>query len=310
MFETTKISHYDKASPPHCGNQVILGVLVTALVFLPVPFVMAERLTTQQTAEQPFANVEIAHALLTAPIVPSAAQDLANDFLAHTLPKLLMDSRLAHQLGFDDGRTETVTLDQALPLFRIYRNDVLKYLTERLDPLFAVNNTNNWVENSARELVARRLIFPIKINKETDSNSYWSSITLEQSSPNSWRIIQFGAPKLSRAMKDPRLSKALNAKQQNHFVLWIPDLNRHYLGEVTPASSDLSLATITLTVLFDDPLTHRRPGDRVEATSLEFIEDLKQLYEDLDLPKKLSRQRGLPKQGEVQRQGQIPRQAR
>ena len=59
---------------------------------------------------------------------------------------------------------------------------------------------------------------------------------------------------------------------------------------------------VSLTALFNDPLAHRNAGDLMgDVTSIEFLEHLKQLYQDLDLPKKLRGQNG---------QKQIPTQAR
>jgi hypothetical protein len=241
---------------------------------------------------------------MTAPIVPLEAQDLASSFIDHTLPKLLADDiRLARQLGFREGMNDTAILDRALPLLRIYRKDVIQYATEtKPDPLKVVNNANNWQKNPAGRLVPKRMVFPIKAHEATSElDPYsWSSITLEYSPSGAWRIIQFGAPILSQAIK------RFETRQTNQFLLWIPDLNRHYLGQISTGGADTPLASIELTALFDDSLAHRKAGDKFEATSPEFIEHLKQLYQDLDLPKK-------PPRGQTQSsptQTQTPIQAR
>jgi hypothetical protein len=305
MFETIRISLFNSGSLSPCGNRLVAAALIATLFSLPVPTVWAEAepCKTDKIAQAPgpFETDKIAKALMTAPIVPPEAQDLASSFLEQTLPKLLTDdSRLAHQLGFDDSRNETVTLDRALPLMRIYRNDILGYLKTQLDPCIkarvdpfsVVNNINNW-RLDAGNLIAKRLVFPVKINNASSESESWLSVTLEQSPLGAWRIIQVGAPKLSRAIK--RFET-----KPNHFLLWIPDLNRHFLGHVSPGRSDVSNFTITLTALFDDTIIRwkdehgeehtRKAGEDFEATSEEFIIRLKKLYEDLDLPRKLRSQ--------------------
>jgi len=138
-----------------------------------------------------------------------------------------------------------------------------------------VNDKNNWLQNKDGRLVPRRILFLLKVHDSAyEAGDTSSSVTMEQSEDgSSWRIIQVGAPKLSRAMnqfKDPGI---------NHFLLWIPDLNRHYLGKVRDH-------TVTLTVLFRDRLLKGEPG-KDQAINPEYFAKLKRLYEELDLPKKL-----------------------
>jgi len=259
-------------------NRLIAVALLSTLFSSPLPAVWAA----------PFENPDIAKALSNPPIVPPEAQDLASSFLDHTLPRLLEDdARLAPQLGFGDSMNNPVIVDRALPLMRIYRNDVFKYATGKLKPLDLVNNTTNWMKDQAGRLIPNRVVFSLKVNSSTsEAGPYsWSSLTLEKSQAGSWRIIQVGAPKLSRAMR------VFEAPDTNHFLLWIPDLNRHYLGQIK-VGADAANPSIILTALFNDSLTHRTAGDRFDATSKEFFEHLKKLYEYLDLPKKLRGQSG------------------
>jgi hypothetical protein len=146
------------------------------------------------------------------------------------------------------------------------------------------NNDNNWRRDQSRRLIAKRMIFPVKIQKpKSDSGSYWSSITLEQSPSGTWRIIQAGAPKLSQAVK------RFERSEKDQFLLWIPDLNRHYLGRLIAKRSDVSIVTIKLTTLFEDRLTHRSAGQEFEITDEGFIKGLLQLIKDLEFPKKSRR---------------------
>ena len=298
MRETIQTFLYNNGLLRSWSYHLVALSLATMLSSLPVPALLAAVFTEE----------EIAKAVMSDPIVPSDAKGLATRFLEQTLPKLLTnDIRLIRQFGFSESLDDTVSLGQTLPLIRIYRNDILKWINEKSDPLFMANNTNNWVkDNTSRLLVPRRLIFPIKIKQtNSDSDSNWSSITIEQSeSGGNWRIIQAGAPKLSGAMKREIEKGGPNGKF--HFLLWIPDLNRHYLGQVLPRPSDVSPVTIILTTLFDDRLTHRKAGDQFEITDNDFIMHLKQLFEDLAFPKKLPRStQGQPGVQGVTQQNQI-----
>jgi hypothetical protein len=248
-------------------KRCVVIALLTALFCSPPPVVWAA----------PFENADIAKALIAPPNVPQESEELVRSFLDHTLPHLLADdARLAHQLGLGDSMSNPILIDRALPIMLIRRDDVMKLLAGKAKPLDLVNNTNNWMKDKADRLIPIRIVFSLKMNNSTpDAETYsWSSVTMEQSREGSWRIIQVGAPKLSRAMRkyeDPHA---------NHFLLWIPDLNRHYLGQISATDH-----SIILTKLFNDRLTHREPGTPFEVTE-KFLKDLMKLYEDLDLPKK------------------------
>lgn len=323
MFETIKIFPYSDAALHPLVNRSIAVALFAILFSSPVPGVWAAPLEHPDSAKTvsaspnvpqksqdlassfaaPFEDSDIAKALSAPPNVPPEAQDLTSSFLDHTLPRLLADDdRIASQLGFGDSMNNPVTVDRALPLMLISRNDIFNFVAGKPKPLNMVNNTNNWTKDNAGKLVPNRIVFLLKVNNSTSEGGpySWSSVTMEKSQEGPWRIIQVGAPKLSRAM-----SKALaksEARQTNHFLLWIPDLNRHYLGQIDAAVADAAPPPVSLTALFNDPLAHRNAGDLMgDVTSIEFLEHLKQLYQDLDLPKKLRGQNG---------QKQIPTQAR
>jgi hypothetical protein len=239
----------------------------------------------------PFKPSDIVEALSAPPNVPPASQSLAVGFLDHTLPRLLNDDeRLAHQLGFNDSLSNEIMIERVLSVMIIRRADLLEVVAGKRKPLELVNNINNWRQESGR-LIPRRMVFLLKglsIGSEADACSC-SSITLEQSQEGSWRIFQVGAPKLSRAMN--RYGK------DNYFLVWLPDLNRHYLGKIIP-TDDARLPKILLTALFDDRVIRvkdadgsrtREAGEIFDASSEEFFKRLRDLYEDLELPKKLPR---------------------
>lgn len=265
MLQTIKISQYSERVLPSYVKHSIAVALLATLFAQPIPAVWGAQ----------FEIDKIEKTLAAPPYVPEQSQNLANSFLDHTLPKLLADDeRLAHQLGFGDGVSNPIMIDRALAIMVIRRDEVLSLIEGKATPLDLVNNTNNWLEDEAGRLVPKRIIFLLQAHDSTsEAGDIWSSVTMEQSDDgSSWRIIQAGAPKLSQAMNQ------YGASGGNYFLLWIPDLNRHYLGKIQDH-------VVTLKVLFTDRLTDGFPGKNQPIDS-EFLSKLKRLYEELDLPKK------------------------
>jgi hypothetical protein len=258
----------------------------------------------------PFDIDKIENALAAPPYMPQGSQDLANSFITHTLPKLVVsDERLAHQLGFGEAAGNQVTIDRAFAMMLIHRDEVLSLIEGKAKPpnlVNLVNNTNNWLQDDTGRLVPKRIVFLLKAHDSaTEAGNMWSSVTMEQSDDgSSWRIIQVGAPKLSRAMNQQGSSGG------NYFLLWITDLNRHYLGSIKDH-------VVTLKVLFKDRLLNGDPNDNQPINS-EYLIKLKHLYEELDFPKKLHpktsdvlkpaqvQENTRPKTGETQKPAQAP----
>ena len=298
MFETIRISRYSE-SLLHAWVKHSIAISLLAILFsTPLSAVWAIQIenhgigksdTAKADITADITNVEIDNALSSPPNVPPESEKLVRSFLDYTLPHLLVDDEgLAHQLGLGDSMSDPILIDRALPIMLIRRDDVMKLITKEANPFELVNNPNNWRKDKAGRLVPNRIVFSLRRNN-SDSEAgphTWSSVTLEQSREGSWRIIQVGAPKLSRAMNQYADSGV------NHFILWIPDLNRHYLGKIQNHG-------VTLKVLFKDRLTESEPG-KDQPINAHFLAKLKQLYEYLELPKKLR-----PKTD----QGQTPTQA-
>jgi hypothetical protein len=269
MFETIKTSPFPKALQQIFRNRATDGIVIATIFFMLVPTVWADSDNNSNN------NSEIVAALSTSKTVPPEAQDLASSFVDHTLPRLLADDvRVAAQLGFGGTLGDTVVLGQALPLMIIYHKDVLKFAGGNSGPIDLVNNTNNWIKDQAGKLSPRRMVFSLKVNdgaSESGTHS-WSSVTVEHSPSGSWRVFQVGAPKLAQAMN------RYQAPGATYFLLWIPDLNRHYLGQIGP---DAAHPKVTLTVLFNDPLAQRSPGEQIDVASPNFIRKLIDLYQRL-----------------------------
>jgi hypothetical protein len=268
MLQTIKISQYSERVLPSYVKHSIAVALLATLFPQPIPAVWGAQ----------FEIDKIEKALAAPPYVPEQSQNLANSFLDHTLPKLLADDeRLAHQLGFGNS-VNTATIDEAFAVMLIRRDDVMSLIERKTNPVDLVNNTDNWLEEGDR-LVPKRIVFLLKVHDSAnEAGDARSSVIMEQSPDgSSWRIIQIGAPKLSEAMN--RATRQYVKDNPNHFLLWIPDLNRHYLGT-------MENRMVNLTVLFKDRLTGGEPG-KDQVINSKFLDKLKQLYEDLDLPKKL-----------------------
>ena len=266
MFGTIRISRYsEKVLPAWLKRSIAVAFTI---FFSPlIPMVWGGEFDVNK----------LESALSAPPYVPDESQNLANNFIAHTLPKLISsDDRLAHQLGFGSGVNNPIMIDRAFAMMVIRREDVMSLLDPKgkVQPVDLVNNTNNWFKEGDR-LVPKRIVFLMQAHDSTsEGGETWSSVTMEQSAEgSSWRIIQVGAPKLSQAMNKQGRSG------EKFFLLWITDLNRHYLGSIQNH-------LVTLKVLFKDRLLNGDPGDAQPITP-EYLAKLKRLYEELDLPKKL-----------------------
>lgn len=318
MFETIRIFQCnDRVLHPWVKHSIAVALLAT-LVSSPITAVWAEQVKNAEKAESDkpevtITNDEIAKALAASPNVPQEAHSLATSFLDYTLPNLLADDEpLAQQLGLGDSVSNPILIDRALAIMLIRREDVMKLITEGAKPLTLVNNPNNWRKDNAGRLVPNRIIFSLqRDSSHPEAGPYtWSSVTLEQSREGSWRIIQVGAPKLSRAMRQ------YETREKDHFLLWIPDLNRHYLGEVKLAGDERD-PKIILTTLFNDRFVRvkdehgehtRMAGEKFDVTSEEFIFHLERLYKELELPRKSRSQDGLVQQPPTQ-QKKLPGQS-
>ena len=280
MFETTRIFTRSRV-PVRTVPTRPVAIAMAAICFL--------SLTTSLRAE-PFEPTDIVHALSYPPDAPPELQQLAGGFVERTLPRLISDDGLfAKQLGLSGARNTYVVVDRALPLVVAFHKDVLKFATNKTNPFELINNANNWLKDQEGILVPRRFVFPLEVRNDVAPAEpiSWSSVTFEKPLSAPWRASQVGAPKLARAMK------LYAAPKTNYFLLWIPDLNRHYLGRVKTVGPETDPNThplgapIILTELFNDPLAQRHAGEEIDISSSDFIERLKKGYGDLKIPERL-----------------------
>src|SRR5262245_33451138 len=189
---------------------------------------------------EPFDNSAILAALSAPPIVHPEVQQLAQTFVSNTLPRLIKDkddALLAKHLGFADAQSlnafleSGAVLDTPLAIFVVHLQDIRDFVIERTPPIQIINNDINWIKDPDGRLLPMCLLFPIKVNidAETDWHTSWSSVIIEKTPSTPWRVAQVGGPKLIRAVK------RYATRNMADFVVWVPSINRHYLGHVAPA---------------------------------------------------------------------------
>jgi hypothetical protein len=280
MFEITRASRCHSMQA-----RALSGVLVVAVI--------CSVLAASVAVGKPFKNEEIAKALSGPTLPPPEAEQVAKEFLENTLPRLAAsDPQAAARFGFTVGSNQDLVIEKSLALQILNHPDIFKFTPGQSDPLDLVNNEDNWTQGVSGTIVSKRLmvLFSWQGATPASGSTYQSSVTLEQTASGSWRVIQAGAPRLSRAIY------RFQTPDENQFVMWIPDLNRHYLAYQKKKDPDAPFASVFFTALFNDRLAYRSAGETFDATSPQFFKRLKQLYQDLDLPGRL---RGQAIQGAI-----------
>jgi hypothetical protein len=218
-------------------------------------------------------SLNIGFALAQPPIIEAEAQQVALNFVGNTLRHLLADDlMLASLLGFT--RTQDLqnlqesgaVLESPLPIHVINLKDLRDFVRRPTLPLALLARDINWTRVSDTDFAPTRFLFPIRLTKDAGNtgSAAKSSVIIEKTPMNVWRIHQAGGPALMRALKTYSTSK-------KDFVVWIPGINRHYLGRMGP---DFRLK---ITVLFDDPVAQVNAGHEFDPCDSQFREKLKQL---------------------------------
>jgi hypothetical protein len=217
--------------------------------------------------------IGIGFALANPPIIDLEAQQLATAFVGHTLPNLLAeDPLLARHLGFtraqdiQNFQESGARLETPLPLFIIKLKALRAFVRKETLPLALLATDVNWIEDSATDPRPTRLLFPIRLNKDAsgDGSATRSSVLIEKPLHHPWRIHNAGGPTLLHAVKT-------YSTRKEDFLVWIPGINRHYLGRI---GEDFRFK---MTVLFDDPVARVYAGDEFDPCDSNVIEKLQKL---------------------------------
>lgn len=210
------------------------------------------------------------------------ALELAIAVVENTLPKLIgADPALAKQLGFaaedfQSFKESGATIQSPLPIFVVSVRDIVEYVKHpTANPVELIKKEVNWVEGQEGTFIPARWLFPVELNKDAGRETVVprSSVIVGKSPSGPWRVRQIGGPNLIRAVRKFATSNTVS-------VVWIPGINRHYLGQVYDGVAKLKL-------LFNDPLAKREAGYEFNPSDPSVIDYLKELAEDLQLEKRL-----------------------
>lgn len=215
-------------------------------------------------------------------ILHPEALELATSFVENTLPNLIGDDPvLAAQLGFappdlQSFKESGAALETPFPMFVVSLQDIFKYVIHPSNPVELIKTEVNWIEGSDGTLIPARWLFPVELRNDAGKEAVVprSSVIIAKSPSSPWRVHQVGGPNLVRAVKKFATGKTVS-------VMWIPGINRHYLGQVERDG------TVSLKVLFDDPIAKVKAGYEFNPSHQVVINALKKLEEDLQLQEKL-----------------------
>jgi hypothetical protein len=199
-------------------------------------------------------------------VAPLKTQEVATETIKRVLPQLVRnDDNHAIEMGFDSagqvvGAQFPLTLETPFALLRISlaRLKALPQTPGHPDDADArqllLDKANSI--NDLR-LFPARFLFPITIQ-----NNVRSSVLVTFSLRDKrWRLQEVGRPNLIR-----KLTAA--GRGSTHFVVWIPDLNRYYLGRISKDDAcDKDNDKFIITAVFSDPVPISLPAGKSRCAS-------------------------------------------
>lgn len=251
MIETT--STFSSSRRPDFVRSRLLTVIGIVLAF---NIILATRVE---------ADINLAAIVCWQCAPPPDAQAVAVDVRLTILPQLVQDDqKFAKRLGFDGAGEITINpsaidIDTPFVVFRVGVDRLQSYQPQLHDATYLLLDDTNWTY--APFPYPLRFLFPIKAGTHVRSAVMVSLPLLKNLPPadTKWEIQWIGSPGLST-----RLTKcgggANTCDGKTYFVVWIPALNRYYLGRFHQGE-------FKLTVLFDDRLGYlagqERPAKQV-----------------------------------------------
>jgi hypothetical protein len=233
-------------------------------------------------AESNSPNSTISPASPVSLTIDPAAVELAITIVEQTLPNLIGgDPVLAKQLGFAGEDFQTfresgATIRSPLPIFVVSVRDIIEYVKHPTsNPVELIKKEVNWVEGTEGTFIPARWLFPVELNKDAGREAIIprSSVIVGKTPFGRWRVHQIGGPNLIRAVRKFATPNTVS-------VVWVPGLNRHYLGQAYDG-------VVKLKVLFNDPLAKVQAGYEFDPADPAVINFLKKLEEDLQLQERL-----------------------
>jgi hypothetical protein len=270
MLETTNLYLSSTKTRPRPS-----AIRFIVMAFIAFSNLSLAPLAWSQLVSEPFdpVTLKIGIALAQPAIIDPDAELLAMNFVRNVLPNLVGgDAALARHVGFSSPEDFNLLqefgakLGTPLPYFVVDLNDLLEFIKGKTHPLSLLVKDANWLDFTALHVRPRRFVFPIHLNDPNtdDTIPTKSSVVIEKTPLRSWLVHQAGAPTLIRTVKT-------YSRNNLDFLVWIPAINRHYLGRIGP---DFRLK---MTVLFDDPLAQVKAGHEFDPQDSEVIDKLKKL---------------------------------
>jgi hypothetical protein len=252
----------------------IFAQTLTLLLLFSVPATIQAESNSPDSKISPASSVSLT--------VDPDAVELAITVVEKTLPNLIgADPVLAKQLGFSPEdfqsfRESGATVQSPLPIFVVSIRDIVEYVKHPTsNPVELIKKEVNWVEGQEGTLIPARWLFPVDLKMDAGRESVIprSSVIIGKSLVSPWRVHQIGGPNLVRAIKKHATTNTVS-------LIWVPGINRHYLGQVYDG-------VVKLKVLFNDPLAKVQAGYEFDPSDPNVINRLRQLEADLQLQERL-----------------------
>lgn len=210
-------------------------------------------------------------------IDPNYSQDSENVAVKHVLQQLMrrpdgsFDTHYATKLGFDpppadiEAAVQQASLSSPIAVIRIGLRRLKQFNPGHDDPLMLLAADVNWLVNGTSsfpisEPFPARLLFAITVtNSATGQEEVKSSVRLQVNLPPAnppssqlgFEIERFGSGTLIRKIdkwrRDPTPAKKINPA---YFLVWVPALDRYYLGKMITDIHDKHL--LILKAITDD----------------------------------------------------------
>lgn len=257
MFETMSISACDRSGLGRCGPIIAVSALTFGAWFIP----MAQAdVNTQDTLGI------LSKAVSPPPGTIDFSQDVAVKQVLQRLvrkPDGSFDALFAKRLGFDipvnlaETAVQQASTFFPIAVFRIGLKRLQQYEPTQHDPLTLLAADANWLvtlsPSFSQILVPSRFLFPITVpDPATGQKVVKSSMRMRVIfSPTNltptklgFEIERFGSGTLIRQVdkwrRDPNPPHDINLK---YFLVWVPALDRYYLGRLL--DKDLRITAIT-----------------------------------------------------------------
>lgn len=195
-------------------------------------------------------------------LVNLSADQFTADVVNQVLPELIKsDDALASRLGFTTAADvapgqHTIRALDPYPLL-IIDLDLLKTVVLNPPPapplspagIHILSRESNWlntVQPTNSPLLTWRFLYPIEVDGVVRSSVLLAAGKINpDTQERNWNIERIGSANLIQ-----KLYK-IEGSGRNYFVIWVPALNRYYLGRIDGPSGDPSF---TIKTIFRDPI--------------------------------------------------------